>query len=127
MRDHPYDRCRRDALIDRHIIEEGVGGIGGIVIVVTDQGGRVGMSCRHTGRDLHPGGIVVAGLGQNRRGRCRGGVLEGCRRPVIGQRVRTVDLVPEAQCAPTGNHEGLAERAISIRGRGTASLTGVGA
>ena len=98
-----------------HIVEKGIGGIARIVVVVTDQGQGIGVACRHTGRDLHPGGAIVTGLRQDGAGGIARVILERRRGPVIGHGVGTMHLVPEGECAaPTGCSEGLAEAAISI-------------
>src|SRR2546421_4687906 len=127
-RGHPCCESMKFSLVDVYIIEEGVGGIARIVVVVTDEGQRVGMACRYTGRHFDPSRVVGAGFGQDGAGRITCVVLERRGRPVIGYRVRTMHLVPEAQRAsPAGNRERLADGAIAIGGRGRACLTGVGA
>jgi hypothetical protein len=80
-----------------HIIKEGEGGVVGEVVVVADQGQRVGMTRRDAGRHLHPGVVVGARLRQHRGGRTRRVVLERGRGPVKGHRVGADHLIPEGQ------------------------------
>src|SRR5947209_14276725 len=93
---HPFCESMKVSLAYIYIIKECVGGIRGIIVVVADQGQCVGMTCRHAGRHLDPRRVVSAGLGQDGAGRITRVVLERCGCPVIGYRVRTMHLIPEA-------------------------------
>src|SRR5258708_1473577 len=105
-------------------MEECVGGVSSVIVVMAGQGQRVGMTCRHAGRYLDPGRVVVTGLGQDGGGRITRIVLERRSRPVIGHRVRAMHLIPEAHGPGTAGYgEGLADGAIAIGGRGATRLT----
>src|SRR6266567_1027231 len=94
---HPFCESMKVSLVHVYIIEERVGGVTRIIVVVAGQGQCVGMTCRHAGRYLDPRCVVGASLSQDGGGRIARIVLEcrGC--PVIGHRVRTMHLIPEAQ------------------------------
>jgi len=93
-----------------HVVEQRVGGIARIVIVMAGQGQRIGMTCRDTARNLYPGSIIRAGLGKQRDSRSSRIVLQGSGSPVIGHGVRTMHLIPEFQCALSARDgEGLAD------------------
>ncbi len=53
-------------LVHRYIVEQRVGWITSIVVIVAGQGQRVGITRLHVGRHLYPRCIVVADIGQNR-------------------------------------------------------------
>ena len=110
------------------IIKQGVGGVGGVVVVMAGEGEGVRMPCRHTGRNLYPSAAVVARLRQDSRSRAARVVFQRCRGPVIGHGVGADDLVPEGEgaCA-RGCREGLGDGAIAVGGRGGTSLTSIGA
>ena len=46
---HPFCESMKVSLAYTYIIEERVGGVRGVIVVVAGQGQRVGMTCRHTG------------------------------------------------------------------------------
>src|SRR5205823_13605745 len=100
----PTRRARGDGEVRRrrsrkdHVVEEGVGRISRVIVVVAKEGQRVAVASNERGRTaLHPGAAVRASLAQQ-RGRGAGSVVGQARGgPVVGDRVWTVDLIPEGK------------------------------
>src|SRR6266700_7779236 len=89
-----------------HIVEQGVGRVTGIVVVVAGQGEGVGMPGGQAGGDPGPAGVGDAGLGENRGGGSRRVVAQGGGRPVVGEGVWAGEVVVEGKRAAAGWGEG---------------------
>jgi len=116
------------SLVHCDIIKESIGRVARIVVVVTRQRQRIGMTGRHAGRHLDPRIVVGAGPGQNSLRGAGSVILEGRCGPVILYRVRAMHLVPESQRAGSaGGSERLLDRTAPVGWRVRAGLTGVSA
>lgn len=108
-------------LLRHHVVEQGVGGVARVIIVVAEQGKSVIVAAGDAGRVLDPGAVGRANSRQNRRRRAGGVVAQRRGRPIVTHHIRTGHFVPERNRRAAGRRgECLRNTRIAIGRTGAA-------